>query len=283
MIINDEVLQHHGILGQKWGIRRYQNADGTLTDAGRKRKLGTDGAKIGLGAAAIGAGTAIAAKTRNSIGKTAKTAAEAIAGAPGAVKPVSGGFQNSVISGFGPSILEGTPIQSMAKGGLNAAKSAVLPAALKGGTEVAKGLAAAGGLTTAKAALGMAALAPALKTGLMYMGIRSLISAATIGAIYAGSAIAEKYKNKKIEKDAMTSNKPKVKINKPSDLISHKPSPSDYKSKYNNKYDSNFLESIQNSKILIDGNTKALDDEYDIYKKNPKSYTSTRSNKLDWY
>ena len=30
-------LKHHGILGQKWGVRRYQNEDGTLTAAGKAR------------------------------------------------------------------------------------------------------------------------------------------------------------------------------------------------------------------------------------------------------
>ena len=33
---NDDLL-HYGIKGQKWGIRRYQNEDGTLTEAGKKR------------------------------------------------------------------------------------------------------------------------------------------------------------------------------------------------------------------------------------------------------
>ena len=30
-------LAHYGIVGQKWGVRRYQNEDGTLTNAGKKR------------------------------------------------------------------------------------------------------------------------------------------------------------------------------------------------------------------------------------------------------
>lgn len=33
----DYELYHHGILGMHWGIRRYQNKDGSLTAAGRKR------------------------------------------------------------------------------------------------------------------------------------------------------------------------------------------------------------------------------------------------------
>lgn len=33
-------LEHYGVLGMKWGVRRYQNADGTLTAAGKKRYAG---------------------------------------------------------------------------------------------------------------------------------------------------------------------------------------------------------------------------------------------------
>ena len=58
---NTDYLSHHGIKGQKWGVRRYQNEDGTYTNEGKKRRNISDKTKnyIKIGAAAVG--TAIAA------------------------------------------------------------------------------------------------------------------------------------------------------------------------------------------------------------------------------
>lgn len=63
----DGYLYHHGIHGQKWGVRRYQNPDGTLTPEGKARyrsalgdnvsKYASKGAKIGaIGGGIVGAG-----------------------------------------------------------------------------------------------------------------------------------------------------------------------------------------------------------------------------------
>ena len=35
----DNYLFHHGIKGQKWGVRRYQDSEGHYTEIGRKRNI----------------------------------------------------------------------------------------------------------------------------------------------------------------------------------------------------------------------------------------------------
>ena len=46
----NDYLEHHGILGMRWGVRRFQNEDGSLTSAGKKR-YSSDGIKKGIGKA----------------------------------------------------------------------------------------------------------------------------------------------------------------------------------------------------------------------------------------
>lgn len=47
-------LYHHGIKGQRWGVRRFQNEDGSLTSAGRSRYLDGSGNLTKQGARMIG-------------------------------------------------------------------------------------------------------------------------------------------------------------------------------------------------------------------------------------
>lgn len=42
-LFSEDYLAHHGIQGQKWGVRRFQNPDGSLTEKGKKRVASLEG------------------------------------------------------------------------------------------------------------------------------------------------------------------------------------------------------------------------------------------------
>lgn len=65
-------LAHHGVKGQKWGVRRYQNKDGSLTPAGKKRHASNDSGTQG-NASAKQKAAKVATKDAKVTGKIVKT------------------------------------------------------------------------------------------------------------------------------------------------------------------------------------------------------------------
>lgn len=99
-------LQHHGILGMHWGIRRYQNSDGTLTAEGKqhikkerkpidKEKLKRIGLKVGK-AVGIAAGAYVGVNMGLGISKGILSAIGHHSAASSAVKSVAKKGKNVV-------------------------------------------------------------------------------------------------------------------------------------------------------------------------------------------
>lgn len=105
----DSYIYHHGVKGQKWGIRRYQNKDGSLTPAGKKRKK----AKIIAGVAAtialsyVGYRLARSKKLRNIVYKSMQKVSN---------KPISSNFGKYTI--YSNKLGRNLTLEEMAERGL---------------------------------------------------------------------------------------------------------------------------------------------------------------------
>ena len=62
-------LYHWGIKGMKWGVRRYRNEDGTLTDAGKKRYSDDEPEQLGYKSTGLKARRARKAQRRARVAK----------------------------------------------------------------------------------------------------------------------------------------------------------------------------------------------------------------------
>lgn len=140
-LFSDDCLAHHGIQGQKWGVRRYQNPDGTRTAAGKKRYSSERG---GIYGDAESISDAAKIQKRNADFRTANRIASTIALGASAVGMAA--FASMPITAIG--LMGG-----LVAGG-QAAVTTLLPAAF--GKMVASGLGGVAAITIGGAGAGVA-------------------------------------------------------------------------------------------------------------------------------
>lgn len=72
---DNSYLEHHGIQGQKWGLRRYRNYDGTLTSAGKARYGGGEGGSDGSSSSK--SSSSVGSRVKAAVKKASETVVEA--------------------------------------------------------------------------------------------------------------------------------------------------------------------------------------------------------------
>lgn len=287
LVKNDE-LYHFGILGMKWGIRRYQNEDGSLTDAGRKHrdklltklkendKSDADSRRKFANAAYLD--PVITEFTKDYNKRTGKYLNE----------------QRYKINSADIDIREGAARYAKQQTGV----SSPLDALLSGKTDKIEECIRAGEKFTAQRYIDknyMELVNDYIDNSKKYdKELREFISQ------YLGEegakesmdemAISIDLKNNKVNKQTLSD---KVANNvyrdEGGDLrfgsspkISYtKTTPKDYKSPNNGKYDDKFIDAIKGTKIAKDNNTLAIDREYELYNYNPELYYERRAKYLE--
>ena len=245
-----DYLMHHGIKGQKWGIRRYQNPDGTLTEAGKARLNKYRDAEYARVDAAFNKRAARRQKIDERLNAKRDKKIEKGKSTSRIDSKIANNTKLAVNDALATSV-EQSVIKSMSYSQMQKEKKAVIAA---GAAAVIGSMATIGLSAVGKLPFYMI-YKPDIYGMLRNMRMDSFNKTAENKESFASSDKKKQYTNQ--NKEQLMSN-----------------------AKNNNMYDLDFLESIQNSKIAYDNDTKAILKEYSKYLDDPEKYWTEDSRKL---